>query len=108
MNKANEMMDRLKSGLSAEDILLKAMKAPGVRINRARFLRRELKLFFPEETVSRAIRYNPAAAGIPAEKINGIAQGLINREANEVTGLSVLASLPASALPAARTARASG
>ena len=101
MNKANEIMDRLKSSLAAEEILVKAMKVPGVRINRARFLRRELKLFFTEEEVNRAIRYNPAAAGIPAEKINGIAQGLINREANEVTGFSVLASLPASALPAA-------
>lgn len=101
MNKADEIREKLKNSLSAEEILLKAMKVPGVRISRARFLRRELKLFFPEETVSRAIRYNPAAAGIPAEKISGIAQGLINREANEVTGLSVLASLPASALPAA-------
>ena len=101
MNHANEVVDRLKSSLTAEEIVRKAIKAPGVRIDRARFLRRELKLFFPEETVRRAIRYNPAAAGIPAEKINGIARGLINREANEVTGLSVLASLPVSALPAA-------
>lgn len=101
MNKANEILDRLKSGLEAEDILMKAMNAPGVRISRARFLRKELKLFFPEETVSRAIRCNPAAAGIPEDQIGGIARGLINREANEVTGLSVLTSLPASALPAA-------
>ena len=101
MNKENEVMDRLKSSLTAEDVVRKAMKVPGVRINRARFLRGELKLFFPEETVTRAIRYNPAAAGIPPEKINGISRGVINREANKVTGLSVLASLPASALPAA-------
>ena len=101
MNKENEILDRLKSSLSAEEILRKAMKVPGVRINRARFLRRELKLFFPEETVIRAIRYNPAAAGIPPEKIGGISRGVINREANEVAGLSVLASLPVSALPAA-------
>ena len=101
MNKANEIMDTLKNSLTAEEIVRKAMKVPGIRINRARFLRRELKLFFPEATVSLAIRYNPAAAGIPPEKINGIAQGVINREANKVTGLSLLASLPGSALPAA-------
>ena len=101
MNKESEVLENLKNSLTAEKILLKALKAPGVRINRARFLRKELRLFFAEEEVSRAIRLNPAKAGIPKEKINGIAQGIINRESNEVTGFSVLASLPASALPAA-------
>ena len=77
------------------------MKVPGVRIDRERFLRKELSLFFAEDVVDRAIASNPAEAGIPKEKINGIAQGVINREANQVTGFSVLASLPGTALPAA-------
>ena len=99
--RASEIREKLESSLTAENILLKAMKVPGVRIDRDRFLRKELSLFFPEDTVGRAIAFNPAAAGIPKEKISGIAQGLINREANQVTGFSVLASLPGSALPAA-------
>lgn len=65
------------------------MKVPGVRIDRASFLRRELHLFFPEEKVSEAIRFNPARAGIPKEKINGIAQGVINQESTVVSGFSV-------------------
>ena len=101
MEKTNKSTCELNCRLTAENVILRAMKTPGVRISRARFLRRELKLFFPEETVSRAIRFNPAAAGISPEKISGIAQGLINREANEVAGLSVLAGLPGSALPVA-------
>ena len=100
-SRSGEIREKLESSLTAENILLKAMKVPGVRIDRDRFLRKELSLFFTEDTVDRAIAFNPAAAGIPKEKINGIAQGLINREANQVTGFSVLASLPGAALPAA-------
>ena len=101
MNRTGEIREKLKDSLTAENVLLTAMKAPGVRIDRERFLRKELSLFFSEETVDRAIAFNPAEAGIPKEKINGIAQGVINREANQVTGFSVLASLPAAALSAA-------
>ena len=101
MSKADEIREKLKDSLTAENILLTAMKVPGVRIGRDRFLRKELSLFFSEDTVDRAIAFNPAEAGIPKEKINGIAQGVINRESNQVTGFSVLASLPAAALPAA-------
>ena len=101
MNKASEIREKLKSSLTSEKILPAAMKVPGVRIDRDRFLRKELSLFFAEDAVDRAIAFNPAEAGIPKEKINGIAQGIINREANEVTGFSVLASLPGAALPAA-------
>ena len=101
MNRASEIMEKLRSSLTAEKILLAAMKVPGVRIDRDRFLRRELTLFFTDDAVERAVACNPAAAGIPKEKINGIAQGLINREANQVTGFSVLASLPGAAVPAA-------
>jgi len=101
MSKADEIREKLKDSLTADNILLTAMKVPGVRIDRDRFLRKELSLFFAEDVVDRAIASNPAEAGIPKEKINGIAQGVINREANQVTGFSVLASLPGAALPAA-------
>ena len=101
MSKADEIREKLKDSITAENILLTAMKVPGVRIDRDRFLRKELSLFFAEDVTDRAIASTPAEAGIPKEKINGIAQGVINREANQVTGFSVLASLPGTALPAA-------
>ena len=101
MNKASEVLENLKNSISAESILLKALEAPGVRIDRGRFLRRELKPFFSEDEIRAAVRFSPAEAGIPQEKINGVAQGIINRESNEVAAFSVLASLPVSALPAA-------
>ena len=49
MNKASEVLENLKNSLSAESVLLKALKTPGVVVNRSRFLRRELKLFLTEE-----------------------------------------------------------
>ena len=101
MNRASEIREKLRRSLTAENILQKALKVPGVRIDRDRFLRKELTPFFTEDMVDEAVRFNPAAAGIPKEKINGLAQGVINREANQVTGFSILASMPGTALPAA-------
>lgn len=88
-----------KNALSVEKALMLAMKTPGVKVMRGKFLRRELIKYFPEETVQQAIDYNPAKAGIPRETINSISRHVINYETNKVTGISVAASLPSSAAP---------
>ena len=101
MSRVSEIKDKLKNSLTAENVLLMAMKTPGVKINRKNFLRKELIKYYSEDVVDVAVKYNPAKAGIPKDKINRIAQSCINYETNKVTGISVLASLPSSAVPAA-------
>ena len=101
MSNLDKAIEKLKGSLTAEGILIAAMKTPGVKIKRDQFLRKELIKYYPEDTVQRAIEFNPAKAGIERGRINRIAQSVINFETNKVTGISVLASLPSSALPAA-------
>lgn len=94
-----EELQNPKNALNVEKILMLAMKTPGVKVQRSKFLRRELIKFYPEELVQQAIVYNPAKAGISREKINSIARNVINYETNKVTGISIVASLPSSAAP---------
>ena len=101
MSRAGEIKEKLQNSITAENILLTALRTPGVKISRSSFLRKELNTFLSEEDVNRAIRHNPAAVGIPREKMDDLAQKVINLETSKVTGASILASLPAAALPAA-------
>ncbi len=39
---ANEIVNRIKEEITFENVLMAAMKTPGVKINRAKFLRKEL------------------------------------------------------------------
>lgn len=71
-----------------------AAKLPGVRINRAAYLRTALKRHCTEEQIKRAIADSPAAAGIPLKVIAEIANTSIAYETSKVTGLSTLAGLP--------------
>ncbi len=91
------IVKRIKEELTFENVLSVAIKTPGVHIDRADFLRRELHLFFPDSVVEEAVRYNPAKAGIPRHIISGIAESVISYEAGKATGLSIVASLSSSA-----------
>ncbi|WP_027964085.1 hypothetical protein [Halalkalibacillus halophilus] len=75
-------------------VLKSAMNLPGVKINRNDFLRKELSIYYPKSVVNLAIEKNPAAAGIPKEKIEQIAKSCINYETNKVTFLSGAAGIP--------------
>ena len=86
-----------KDGLSLETLLPVAIKTPGVKINRAKFLGKELKQYCRREIIDEAIRTNPARAGIPRKVINKIAKSVINYETNKVSAISVVASLPGGA-----------
>ena len=80
--------------LDINQILHHALQVPGVKINRASFLHKELIKYYSEDTVAEAIRYNPARAGIPRSAIDKLANDAIGYETNKVTALSALASLP--------------
>ena len=81
-------------GSNFTQVLDAAAKLPGVRINRAAYLRTALKRHCTEEQIKRAIADSPAAAGIPLKVIAEIANTSIAYETSKVTGLSTLAGIP--------------
>ena len=91
------IVKKVKDELTFENVLMMALKTPGVKIKRDVFLRKELIKYCPEDVIKQAIKYNPAQAGIPKNLINKLSKSVISYETKKVTGLSVLASLPSSA-----------
>ena len=91
-----DIVKKIKEDLTLEKVLSLALKTPGVKINRAAFLRKELIKYCSEETIEEAIRFNPAKAGISKEIINKISKTVVDYETTKVTALSVAASLPSS------------
>ena len=89
-----DIVKAVKDELTFEKVLMAAMHTPGVKINRAKFLRKELIKYYSEDIVVMAIESNPAKAGISKETINKISKQVINYETTKVTGISVVASLP--------------
>lgn len=80
-----------------EMILHSAMELPGIKINRTEFLRKELIKYFDGITVEKAIKTNPAQAGIKVSDLDRIAAGCINFETAKVTALSTAAGIPGGA-----------
>lgn len=81
-------------GSNFTQVLDAAAKLPGVRINRAAYLRTALKRHCTEEQIERAIAGSPAQAGIPLKVIAEVANTSIAYETSKVTGLSALAGIP--------------
>lgn len=75
-------------------VLDAAAKLPGVRIDRAAYLRSALKRHCSQEQIDKAISLTPAAAGVPLKTITDIANTSISYETSKVTGLSTLAGVP--------------
>ncbi len=83
--------------IDIEDIIIKGLKTPGVRINREEFLRKELFKNFSERTIDDAVNYNPMHAGISAAEIDKIADSVIQYERNFVSGISAALGAPGGA-----------
>lgn len=83
-----------QAGSKFSQILNAAAKLPGVRINRANYLRVALKRHCTEEQIERAIAESPAAAGIPLTVIAEVAKISITFETSKVTGVSTAAGIP--------------
>ena len=77
-----------------EDIIVLAIKSPGVYINRAKFLQNELFKNHPQNIIDKAIQTTPALAGIAAEEIDSIADEVIKRERTAVSGISAALGVP--------------
>ena len=74
--------------LDSTDLILMALKIPGVKINRAEFLKKELYKNHSAEQIEQAIEFTPAKAGIEKEEIDKIAGEVIAFERNAVSGIS--------------------
>ena len=88
-------MDRNGDGkIDIEDIIIISLGIPGIRINRAEFLQKELQRYCTQEEISNAIEHNPTYAKISNEIINKIADQVIKYERNCVSGISTALSMP--------------
>lgn len=88
-------LDYNKDGkVDIQDIIVLAIRAPGIHVDRESFLRRELANKFPDEMVDDAIARTPALAGVPAEIIDKLADDTINYERTCVSGISAALGVP--------------
>lgn len=81
-------------GSKFNQVLDAAAKLPGVRINRAAYLRAALRRHCTEEQIERAVAESPAAAGISLKIVTAVADASIKYETSKVTGASTLAGIP--------------
>lgn len=88
-------MDRNGDGkIDIEDIIIISLGIPGIRINRAEFLQKELQRYCTQEEISNAIEHNLTYAKILNEIIDKIADQVIKYERNCVSGISTALSMP--------------
>lgn len=76
------------------DVILMAVKVPGIHVTRSSFLQKELFKSYPQEIIDKAIETTPAQAGISSEDLDKIADAVINFERNCVSGISVALGTP--------------
>lgn len=74
--------------IDIEDVILIALRVPGVKVNRAEFLRRELAKNYKADVIEDAVNFNPSHAGISIDEINKIADQVIELERRNVSGIS--------------------
>lgn len=77
-----------------EDVIVLAMKMPGVYINRSTFLQNELFKNHLQYVIDKAIMTTPAQAGIRASEIDKIADNVIKYERLKVSGISAALGAP--------------
>lgn len=88
-------MDQDGNGVvDSADIILMALKVPGIKIKRDEFLQKELKKYCSQEVIDVAIMTTPANAGIDKVLINKIADEVIKFERNAVSGISLALGMP--------------
>ena len=95
-NQTNSILNIKNKAISIDvkEALNLAMKFPGVKVNREKFLKKELLPHFKKDVVNTAILNNPAQAGIPLKKIDSISKSVIAYQRNYVSALSFASSIP--------------
>ena len=80
--------------IDIEDFIIIGLQTPGIKVNRADFLQRELMKQYPSEVIELAIEHNPAYAQISPDEIDKIADEVIKFERNCVSGVSAALGAP--------------
>ena len=97
-NEVVNFMDENGNGeIDIEDVIVKGLRVPGIKINRANFLQKELLKRYQQEIIDEAIRTNPMSAGIKPKDIDEIADQVIEHERRGVSGISTALSMPGGA-----------
>lgn len=89
-----EISEVESDGTKFAQVLDAAARLPGVRVDRATYLRTALRQHCSSEQIERAIAQTPAAAGVPRNVIKEVAATSIRFETAKVTGLSAAAGIP--------------
>ncbi len=80
--------------IDIEDVIIKGLRIPGIKINRADFLQKQFLKLYPQEIIDIAISESPMKAKIPLEAIDKIADEVIKFERNCVSGISAALGVP--------------
>lgn len=80
--------------IDINDIIILAIKTPGIHVRRTNFLQKELHKNYPQEVIDKAIETTPAQAGISVDEVNKIAEEVIKFERNCVSGISAALGAP--------------
>ena len=80
--------------IDIEDFLIIGLQTPGIKVNRADFLQKELMKNHPQEVIDLAISHNPAYAKIQSSEVDKIADEVIKFERNCVSGISAALGAP--------------
>lgn len=83
--------------IDIEDVIILGLRTPGVRIDRANFLQKELFKHCDQATIDTAIASTPAQAQIPPELIDQLADHVIQFERTCVSGISAALGAPGGA-----------
>lgn len=88
-------IDQDRNGvIDSVDLILMAMKVPGVKVKRDVFLKKELIRYCEQDVIDKAIETTPAKAGIDPEIISKITDEVIKFERNAVSGISTALGMP--------------
>lgn len=88
-------MDQNEDGqITIEDVIIMALKIPGIKINREEFLKKEFSRYYSDDVIEKIVNRNPLYANIPIEVVDTIAKDVIQAERLCVSGISTALSVP--------------
>lgn len=79
--------------IDIEDVIIKGLKIPGIKINRTDFLQKQFLKSYPQEIIDIAIAESPMKAKIPLREIDKLADEVVKFERNCVSGISAALSV---------------
>ena len=88
-------MANLVPKLDSTTLVTRAMRLPGIKINRGDFLYKQFRNRYPYETVRKAIEMNPAAAGISPALSRGV-KVRVNKGSSSPSGIQAARAAPPS------------